>query len=158
MALNKKFASLLVGLLIVLCLGISIANAQSSARSLEEKTSQPVEEFQQHPYESAKQMFNDYFTGIMKTNGRDGEPLLGFAISKIDLSMPGRITASVALDYGDGLGVLPEAEYALVRTDGRYQVQKQLCVFDMDIKSPNYQSVQCTPDFVTDEDSISVRF
>ncbi|GMK39470.1 hypothetical protein PCCS19_25240 [Paenibacillus sp. CCS19] len=156
--MNKKFASLLVGLLVVLCLGISITNAQSPDTSIEEKTSLSVNEFRQAPLESAKYIFNDYFTEIMKTGDRDGEPLLGFTINNIDISSPDRIKASVILDYGNDFGPLPAIEYSIVQVLDRYQVQKQICSVDMDVRSPNYKTVKCTPDFVVDKHSITAKF
>ncbi|MBD3921585.1 hypothetical protein H8B09_22645 [Paenibacillus sp. PR3] len=162
MLVNKKYTSILFGLFIalavVLCSGYSFPNAYGNTNSLEEKTSRSVDEFQQNPHETAQLIFNDYFTEIMKTGNRDGVPLAGFTIQNLDISSPDRATASVELKYDDDFGPLPSVEYSVVRINDRYQVLKQVCVYDMDIQSSKYGTVRCTPSAMVKEHSTSISF
>jgi hypothetical protein len=59
---SSKFASILTVLFLVICAGIVSAAGLQDNRSLEEKTSRPIQEVQQqNPEESAKGIVKDYF-------------------------------------------------------------------------------------------------
>jgi hypothetical protein len=156
---SSKFASILTVLFLVTCAGIVSAAGLQDNRSLEEKTSRPIQEVQQQNLEeSAKSIVQDYFNSIIKEPAVGWTPLATFSLGRVDTSDPTEIKVSVVLKYKDD-DELPPVDYSVVRVKNTYQVQKQVCVFDSIPNSPTKGTAQCSKSYTSHHDgTLSASF
>ncbi|MDQ0896193.1 MULTISPECIES: hypothetical protein [unclassified Paenibacillus] len=153
---SSKFASILTVLFLVTCAGIVSAAGLQDNRSLEEKTSRPIQKVQQQNLEeSAKGIVTDYFNAIIKEGDAGGvTPLIAFSLGKVDISDSANIKVSVDLKYKDDNMELPSVDYSVVRVDDKYQVQKQVCIFDAIPGSPTKGTASCSKIFIEHENGL----
>jgi hypothetical protein len=151
---SGAFTLLLVGILIVMCLGI--ASAASLNDLAAENKGALVEEVSKNPQETIKKLVSDYFTSIMKKGDSEGAPLSSFRIVNVDTSDPNNIQALVVLKY-QGFDEFPAISYSVIKVNDRYQVQNQMCEYDAIPNSPTKGTVRCSKNFVVGSDG-SVAF
>jgi hypothetical protein len=151
---SSKFASILTVLFLVTCAGIVSAAGLQDNRSLEEKTSRPIQEVQQQNLEeSAKGIIQDYFNSIIMEPAVGWTPLTSFSLGRVDTSDPTEIKVSVSLKYKDN-DMLPPVDYSVVRVDDKYQVQKQVCIFDAIPGSLTKGTASCSKIFIGHENEL----
>lgn len=151
---SSKFASILTVLFLVTCAGIVSAAGLQDNRSIEQKTSRPIQEVQQQNLEeSVKGIIQDYFNSIIKEPAVGWTPLTSFSLGRVDTSDPTEIKVSVSLKYKDN-DTLPPVDYSVVRVDDKYQVQKQVCIFDEIPGSLTKGTASCSKIFIEHENEL----
>ncbi|QGQ93998.1 hypothetical protein EHS13_03280 [Paenibacillus psychroresistens] len=147
--------SILGCVVLLLIAGLFLTDGKTSATSLEELTSKSAAEVQKNPGPAARSIITDYFTAIMAKGDTDGAPLMSFKVVGIDTSDMNRIKASIASEYEE-FGIMPAVDYSLIKVKNRYQVEKQVCVYDMAPTSPTKGTVHCDVNFIEGDGTVSV--
>ncbi|QHW32856.1 hypothetical protein GZH47_19930 [Paenibacillus rhizovicinus] len=146
---QKRFSLVVAVAFAAVCLGIcctGIVSAQHAKPTLEERTGRPLAEVLSHPAESAAGIVSEYMKGFEALGDSEGAPLTGFRITGVDTTDPQNLTVTVIPSYEVSetkSEAYPATEYHVVPVDGNYQVQKRLCVYDMDPQSAGYRTVNC---------------
>lgn len=139
---NKAVLMSLAALIALTC--VSVAHAQSNqGGSSDASEKRSAEEMLVNPLETSQQLINRYFTSIQDLGDENGAALIDFTIIDIDSSDLTDIKVTLNLDYME-VPPLPNVVYHIKSDGAFYQVEQQLCSYDLAPGSPHYGEVSCT--------------